>query len=160
MDTYGKWPFSGPESMHMIRCLDLADADLIVDAAMVMAQQMSARVSIALVDAAGILITFRRLDGASVASVEASAAKARTAALTGSDSVFVEQSIAAGRTALLSLQGVLHQPCALMAGGLVFRFQGEVMGAIGVSGMTPDQDLAIARAGFEAFELRVRDCSS
>ena len=62
--------------------------------------------------------------------------------------------------ALLSLQGVLHQPCALMAGGLVLRVQAEVVGAIGVSGMTPDLDAEVARAGLAAFELRVLDCSS
>ena len=87
-------------------------------------------------------------------------AKARTAALTGKDSAAAEQAIASGRLALLSLQGVLHQPCALMAGGLVLRSQGVVVGAIGVSGMTPDQDLAIARAGADCFALRVQDCSS
>jgi glc operon protein GlcG len=127
---------------------------------MAMAQTMSARVSIALVDAAGQLMTFRRLDGSSVASVETSIAKARTASLTGVDSAKAEQAIASGRIALLSLQGVLHQPCALMAGGLVLMCQGEVVGAIGVSGMTPDQDVAVAQAGLEAFEIRVLGCSS
>ena len=146
--------------MHMIHRLDLADADLIVEASMVMAHQQSSRVSIAVVDCSGYLITFRRLDGASLASVETAAAKARTAALTGADSARLEQAIASGRMALLSLQGVLHQPCALMAGGLVLRCEGNVVGAIGVSGMTPDQDAAIAHAGLQAFELRVQDCSS
>ena len=146
--------------MHTMRCLDLGDADLIVEAAMAMAQTMSALVSIALVDAAGQLMTFRRLDGSSVASVETSIAKARTASLTGADSANAEQAIDSGRMALLSLQGVLHQPCALMAGGLVLRCQGEVVGAIGVSGMTPDQDVAVARAGLEAFEIKVLGCSS
>ena len=146
--------------MHMNHCLYLVDAELIVEAAMVMAQTRSARVSIALVDAAGQLMTFRRLDGSSVASVETSIAKARTASLTGVDSAKAEQAIASGRIALLSLQGVLHQPCALMAGGLVLMCQGEVVGAIGVSGMTPDQDVAVAQAGLEAFEIRVLGCSS
>ena len=99
-------------------------------------------------------------DGASIASVETSAAKARTAALTGADSAAAEQSIASGRSALLSLQAVLHQPCALMAGGLTLRYQDAVVGAIGVSGMTPGQDAAVARAGLEAFELKAQDCSS
>jgi glc operon protein GlcG len=112
------------------------------------------------VDAAGILMSFRRLDGASAASVETSAAKARTAALTGADSSNAEQAISSGRLALLTLQGVLHQPCALMAGGLVLRCKGDVVGAIGVSGMTPDKDAAIARVGFEAFEIRAQGCSS
>ena len=146
--------------MQMIPCLDMADADLIVASAMTMAHQVSAKVSIAVVDASGELIAFRRLDGASIASVETSAAKARTAALTGADSAAAEQAIASGRSALLSLQAVLHQPCALMAGGLTLRYQDAVVGAIGVSGMTPDQDAAVARAGLEAFELKAQDCSS
>jgi len=50
-------------------------------------------------------------------------------------------------------QGVLHPPCALMAGGLVLRSERVVVGAIDLSGMTPDQDIAIARAGTECFEL-------
>jgi len=143
--------------MQMIPCLDLADAEAIVSSAMQEAERSASRVSIAVVDGSGLLIRFSRMDGASAASVEAAAAKARTAALTGNDSA---AAIASGRLALLSLQGVLHQPCALMSGGLVLRSQGIVVGAIGVSGMTPDQDASIARAGTEGFELRAQDYSS
>jgi len=143
--------------MQMIPCLDLADAEAIVSSAMQEAERSASRVSIAVVDGSGLLIRFSRMDGASAASVEAAAAKARTAALTGNDSA---AAIASGRLALLSLQGVLHQPCALMAGGLVLRSQGIVVGAIGVSGMTPDQDASIARAGTDGFELRAQDYSS
>ena len=95
--------------MRMMNCLELADADHLVEVALDHAQQTSALVSIAVVDAAGILMSFRRLDGASAASVETSAAKARTAALTGADSSNAEQAISSGRLALLTLQGVLHQ---------------------------------------------------
>ena len=143
--------------MQMIPCLDLADAEAIVSSAMQEAERSASRVSIAVVDGSGLLIRFSRMDGASAASVEAAAAKARTAALTGNDSA---AAIASGRLALLSLQGVLHQPCALMSGGLVLRSQGIVVGAIGVSGMTPDQDASIARAGTDGFELRAQDYSS
>ena len=146
--------------MQMIPCLDLADAEAIVSSALQAAERSSSQVSIAVVDGAGLLIRFSRVDGASAASVETATAKACTAALTGNDSAAAEQAIASGRLALLSLQGVLHQPCALMAGGLVLRSQGVVVGAIGVSGMTPDQDTAIARAGVDCFALRAQDCSS
>ena len=146
--------------MQMIPCLDLADSEAIVSSALQTAERSGSQVSIAVVDGAGLLIRFSRIDGASAASVEVAMAKARTAALTGKDSAAAEQAIASGRLALLSLQGVLHQPCALMTGGLVLRSQGVVVGAIGVSGMTPDQDLAIARAGADCFALRVQDCSS
>ena len=146
--------------MRMMNCLELADADQLIEVARIHAQQTDAMVSIAVVDAAGLLITFRRLDGASAASVETSAAKARTAALTGSDSSHAEQAISSGLLALVTLQGVLHQHCALMAGGLVLRCEGDVVVAIGVSGITPDEDSAIARAGLEAFEIRDQGCSS
>ena len=146
--------------MQMIPCLDLADAEAIVSSGLQAAERSASQVSIAVVDGAGLLIRFSRIDGASAASVETATAKACTAALTGNDSAAAEQAIASGRLALLSLQGVLHQPCALMAGGLVLRSQGVVVGAIGVSGMTPDQDTAIARAGVDCFALRAQDCSS
>ena len=128
----------------MIPCLDLADAEAIVASALQTAERSASTVSIAVVDGAGLLIRFSRIDGASAASVEAATAKARTAVLTGHDSGAAEQAIGSGRLALLSLQGVLHQPCALMAGGLVLRSQG----------------VAIARAGAECFALRAQDCSS
>ena len=146
--------------MRMIPCLDLADAEAIVTSALQAAERSASQVSIAVVDGTGQLIRFSRIDGASAASVETATAKARTAALTGNDSAAAEQAVASGRLALLSLQGVLHQPCALMAGGLVLRSQGIVVGAIGVSGMTPDQDASIARAGTDGFELRAQDYSS
>jgi glc operon protein GlcG len=50
----------------------------------------------------------------------------------------------------LQLAGLLGQPAAAMAGGLPFLKDGICIGAIGISGMTPELDSAIAAAGVAA----------
>ena len=115
--------------MHMIHCLALDDADHIVESAKEMAQQLSARVSIAVVDASGVLLSFRRLDGASIASVETSAAKARTAALTGGDSAAAEQAIGSGACSPVVVAG-----CAASALRLDGRWTGVALSECGGGG--------------------------
>ena len=94
--------------MQMIHCLELADADHIVESAKRMADQLSARVSIAVVDASGCSSapSARRCFHRQCRDI---GRQARTAALTGGDSAAAEQAIGQG-VALLSLQAVLHQP--------------------------------------------------
>jgi glc operon protein GlcG len=91
-----------------------------------------------------------RRDGASLASVETAIAKARMAALNGKPTAAMEASINGERPALLQLAGLLGQPAAAMAGGLPILLEGLCLGAVGVSGMTPDVDSAIAAAGLNA----------
>ena len=132
--------------------LEQNDVEVIISACRQAALASKANVSIAVVDDGGNLLQFLRMDGANLASVEVAPAKARTAVLTGGDSSHVEQTISSGRTALLSLQGVLSQTCALMAGGLVLCHEDVVVGAIGVSGMTPELDSFVANAGLQMFQ--------
>jgi uncharacterized protein GlcG (DUF336 family) len=71
------------------------------------------------------------------------AAKARTAALGRRESRIYEEMINGGRTAFLSaplLEGMLE-------GGIPVTVQGHCVGAVGVSGVKPDQDAQVARAG-------------
>jgi glc operon protein GlcG len=79
------------------------------------------------------------------------AAKARMAALTGRPSADQERAINGERAALLQLAMLLSQPVAAMGGGVPLLCQGQPLGAIGVSGMTPDVDAAIAAAGVDVF---------
>lgn len=102
-------------------------------------------VSIAIVDAHGELLAFRRLDGASVASVDIAQGKARTAARLRRPTRALEESIAGGRTALLTVPGVLA-----LQGGLPIMVGEVVVGAVGVSGVTSAQDEQIAAAGIAA----------
>ena len=141
--------------MRTIPQLEHSDARAIVDAAQQAAVVNGdaagpARVSIAVVDAGGHLLLFVRRDGASAASAETAIAKARMAALNGKATAVVEQAINGERPALLQLAGLFGQPAVAMAGGIALRVDGCCLGAIGVSGMTPTTDLAIAEAGSAA----------
>jgi uncharacterized protein GlcG (DUF336 family)/catechol 2,3-dioxygenase-like lactoylglutathione lyase family enzyme len=130
--------------------LELADAERLLDAALAEACRDGSRVAAAVVDGGGRLIAFRRLDGASAAAAEAAIAKARMAALTGSDTAGLEAAINGERPALLQLAPALGQPAAAMGGGIALRWQGELLGGLGVSGLTPQRDGAIAAAGASA----------
>ena len=133
--------------MRTIAQLQLDDCRHIAGASEAMAQQQHAQVSIALCDGGGHLLLVQRLDGASAASMEVAIAKARMAALNGKATADQEAAINGQRPALLQLAGVLGQPAVAMAGGLPLQVEGQCIGAIGVSGMTPELDGAIAAAG-------------
>jgi uncharacterized protein GlcG (DUF336 family) len=127
--------------------LDLADARQLAAAAQAEAQRCNARVTIAICDGGGHLLLLERRDGASCSSAETAAAKARMAALNGSATAVQEQAINGPRPALLQLAGLLSLPAAALGGGLPLLHGDQCLGAIGVSGMTPDVDAAIAAAG-------------
>jgi len=137
--------------MQEILSLTLADSEVIVAAAETTARSSHASVSIALIGGDGHLLLLKRLDGASAASCDVAIAKARMAALTGKSTEGMETAINTSRPALLQLCEVMGPSAAAMTGGVPLLMGNQCLGAIGVSGMTPEQDLAIATAGAEAF---------
>jgi glc operon protein GlcG len=106
------------------------------------ARRNSWRVSIAVVDAAGDLLAFQRLDDAPPSSIPVSQEKARTAARFRRPTSTFDSTLAAGRTALVALPGMLP-----VAGGVPIAVGGRVVGAVGVSGVTSQQDAQVAQAG-------------
>jgi glc operon protein GlcG len=136
--------------MHPQPTLDLNDAARALQASRAHADSHQGLVSIAVVDGGGHLLAFQRLDGASISSAETAIAKARMAALCGKPTAEMEASINGPRPGLLQLAGLLQQPSAAMAGGLPLLIGSSCIGAIGVSGMTPELDAAIASAGLQA----------
>ena len=105
-------------------------------------------VTIAMVDDGGALLWLKRQDGAAPISSFVAAAKANSAALGRRPSGDYENMINGGRTAFLSVPEV-H---GLLEGGLPVMVDGHCIGAIGVSGVKPEQDLHIARAGVAALD--------
>jgi glc operon protein GlcG len=99
--------------------------------------------SIAIVDAGGNLVYMERLDGTFAASAEVSIKKANTAATFKAPSSKLENSINGGRQALITVGHTFLQ------GGIPIVYEGEVIGAIGVSGSASaqqDEDIAVAGA--------------
>lgn len=124
--------------------LTLDGAREVVEAARAEAAANGWTVAVAVVDAGGGLIAFERIDGTQPASVEIAIGKARTAAAFKRSTQLFEEGIASGRSTLLMLDLVPFE------GGLPIVFEGEVVGAIGVSGATPEQDGRAALAGLRA----------
>lgn len=106
-------------------------------------------VTIAVVDDGGHALGMLRLDGAAPISGHIAPAKAKTAALGRRESSGYEEIINNGRFSFLSaplLEGMLE-------GGVPVIAQGEVVGAVGVSGVKSSEDVEIARAGIAALGL-------
>lgn len=134
-------PASGQE-LGTKRTLTLEAARKIIAAAEAHARENQWNVCIALVDDGGHLIHFVRMDGVQTGSVNVSMRKAQSAANFKRPTKVFEETLAGGRTAILALPGAVP-----LEGGLPLAVDGQIIGAIGVSGVTSQQDGLIAQAG-------------
>jgi len=124
------------------RIIDEAGVDAVVDAAERHALGHGNRVVIAVVERSGELVGLRRTPGAQVASSRVAVDKARTAAIFIRPSRELEQQVSSGRLGALALHGA-----RALTGGVPLTVGDEVVGAVGTSGDTPDEDEAVSIAG-------------
>ncbi len=124
------------------KVLTLAAAKKIAQAAEAEAIKRGSTGVIVVVDEGGYPIYLERLDDTQVASVEVGIGKARTAAIFRRPSKVFEDQVHEGRVAALALPGATP-----LQGGVPIVVDGKVIGAIGVSGNTPQKDEDIAKAG-------------
>lgn len=124
------------------------DVTQIVQKAREEAQRNDWAVSIAVVDEGGHPLALERLDGSAPISAYVCLEKARTAALGRRESRLYEEMINGGRSAFLSVP-VMH---GMLEGGIPVVVDGEVVGAVGVSGVRSEQDAQVARAGVSAVQ--------
>src|SRR4051794_35417377 len=138
--------------MRTKRIIDTAGADAIVRAAEEFARERGYRVVIAVVDASGELLQLGRTEDAQVASSRVAVDKARTAAIFVRPSRELEQQVTDGRLGALALHGA-----RALTGGIPLKVGDEVVGAVGTSGETPDEDESVslhaARAAFSTVEV-------
>jgi len=131
-------PPYGPEI-----ALDLAKK--IAAAAIAEARKNSWNVAVAIVDNHGFLVYYERLDDTQTASPAIAIEKARSAAMFRRATREMQENVNKGNPAFLGIPGATP-----VAGGLPIVAGGKIVGAIGVSGVTSDQDEQIAKAGLEA----------
>lgn len=124
------------------RIIDDEGADAVIDAALAFANDRGHRVVVVVVDVNGEVIELRRTEGAQIASSRVAVDKARTAAIFVRPSRELEEQVSSGRLGALALHGAVA-----LTGGIPLITGGEVVGAIGTSGETPDEDEAISIAG-------------
>src|SRR4051812_1580404 len=132
--------------------LEAAGVNAVLDAAEAHARAHGYRVVMTVVDASGAVLGIRRTDQAQVASGQVSIDKARTAAIFVRPSRDIEAQVSSGRLGALALHGA-----RALTGGIPLVVDGEVVGAIGTSGETPDEDesvsIAAAAASFPTTEV-------
>ncbi len=125
--------------------LTLEAAKKIVAAAEAEAKKHNWNVVICIVDEGASLLYLQRMDGTQIGSVDIAQMKARTAIKMKRPSKVLEDAVAGGRNAVLKLPDVLP-----VEGGVPLTVDGQFIGAIGVSGVTSQQDGQIAAAGVAA----------
>jgi len=107
------------------------------------------KMAIAIVDISGDLVYFEKIDGTQAASVQIAQDKARSAARFKRPTKALQDALAAGGAGLrlLALEGAVP-----VEGGLPIVMDGKIVGAIGASGATGEQDAQCAAAGLAALK--------
>ena len=127
------------------KVLTLDGAKKVAAAAEAEAKKNNWNVVIAVVDDGGHLLYLQRIDGTQTGSIDVAIQKARTAQAFKRPTKVFEDAIAGGRNALIALHGALP-----LEGGLPIVVGGQLVGAIGVSGVKSTEDGQIAKAGAES----------
>ena len=127
--------------------ISLEHAKTLAAAAAAEANRNNWKVAIAVVDPHGFLKYYEMMDDTQTASASIAVEKARTAAMFRRPTKMLEDAIAGGRNALLAMPGMTP-----IEGGLPIVSNGKVIGGVGVSGLTSQQDGQVAQAGLDALK--------
>lgn len=134
--------------------LSIEIAEKIIVGARAKASELKVPMTFAVVDAGGYLIALARMDGAGLLTPSIAQSKAYTAA------VFRRTSAEMGKLAetrpqfFASIANIGAVPLIAGGGGLPIRQGGEIIGGVGASGGTPDQDVECAQAGLALVGLQ------
>ncbi len=129
--------------------ISLEQARKVIDAAISKSKELGVKMNIAVVDAGTNLVAFNKMDDAWLGSIDISQKKARTARYFNMDTGAIGQLSQPGG----SLYNIEHSNNGLITfpGGVVIKnANGEIIGAVGVSGSTVEDDHAVASAGASA----------
>src|SRR3990172_10163976 len=126
------------------KALTLAGAQKVTAAMLAEAKRLNTTGVVAVVDDDGNLMALERIDGTFAAGSRISTGKARTAALFKKPTRAFEEIIGKGRTAMVALEDFTP-----LQGGIPLSVDGQIVGAVGVSGAASaqqDEELALAAA--------------
>ncbi len=136
--------------MRMMPRLTLQDAQLIMQACVAKAEEINVDMDIAITDDSGNLLMFQRMDNARITSIDISMGKSFTASAARKSTREYGEVSVPGKPAFginTSNQGRF----SIVAGGVPI-FAGEhIVGGVGCSSGTPDQDEVVSQAGVDAF---------
>jgi len=127
-----------------------AQARACIDAASNQAARLGIRVSVAVVDEGGYLIELSRMDGAPALSPQIAEAKAAGAAVMGRPGDVLAENYEKRPGFFAAASALARRPLVPGLGSVLVRQDGGMIGAIGVNGVRPEQDLETANAGLAA----------
>ena len=127
--------------------ISLEQAKKVMAGAEAEAKKNGWNVVIAVLDSGGHVVMLQRLDGAQLGSIDVAKEKAHSAVLYRRPTKMVQDLVGQGgaNLRLLRLSGA-----SVLEGGIPLTVDGKLIGAVGVSGVTSEQDAQIAQAGAEA----------
>jgi uncharacterized protein GlcG (DUF336 family) len=126
----------------------IAQAKQIATGAIAHAQKNKWNMAVAIVDRHGSLVYFEKMDDTQIGSVQVALDKAKTAGMFRRPTRSLEERVAKGAIPLLALNGATP-----ITGGVPILVGGKVIGGVGVSGATGDQDEEVALAGTKALAM-------
>jgi len=130
--------------------LNLHDANQVIARAHTKATELGIHVTVALVDEGGLLVALARMDGAPPLSPQIAEAKAVGAAMLNRDGAGLAE-LAKDRPGFFSVADrMVRVPIVPGLGSVLIKRDGKVLGAVGVSGGRPEQDLECAEAGLSS----------
>lgn len=137
-----------------VKRLSLADAKYLIDGAKNKAQEIGVPMCIAIVDESGNLLAFDRMDGGKVTSITIAQDKAFTAAAARKATHEYNEVCVPGNL-VFGIHTALGGRLSVVGGGLPVSVDGEVIGGIGLSSGTPEQDMQCAQAGIDYFAAQI-----
>ena len=137
--------------MKSIEILTLAEAKKIIEGAAKKAEEINRPMSIAVVDAGGHLLAQVRMDGATIGSIDICLNKAFTSKAFNMSTRDLGNNSQPGQQ-FYGIHVSNHERIMIFAGGVPIKHDREVIGAIGVSGGSGDEDQIVAEAGVKTFE--------
>ena len=130
--------------------LSLEEATQVIARAHAKAAELGVRVTVAVVDEGGLLVTLSRMDGAIPLSPQIAEAKAVGAAMLHRDGASMAE-LAKERPGFFSVADrLVRVPIVPGLGSVLIKRDGKVLGAVGVSGARPEQDSECAEAGISS----------
>ena len=132
--------------------LTLSDAEFLLEQAYEYSVQQKFNVSIAIVDESGTLLAMKRMDGASPMTANLCVEKAKCSAMSRRPSKLFEDIIRNGQMGFLTMDSF----SGMLEGGEPILYEGQLVGAMGVSGVKSFEDAAIAQWAIQTFLAQVK----
>jgi uncharacterized protein GlcG (DUF336 family) len=141
--------------MLEIKRLSIDDAKILMEGAVASSRDIKVPMCIAVTDESGNLIQFERMDGGKISSISIAIDKAFTAAAARRGTHIYNQLCVPGQPTF-GIHVTNGGRFSVIGGGLPVTVKGDVVGGIGISSGTAEQDLVVAEAALKHFYERTR----